>query len=81
MKSLLNPQGEIYITLPIGENPHLNNYLYEGRLQFDKQYNFIRVDRTEWRQTEWQNIAFAQHNKPFRFGNAMVIGYIQGQAR
>jgi Methyltransferase domain len=78
LKSLLNPKGEIYITLPIGENPYLDEYLREGRIQFDEQYNFIRIGRMEWRQTDWQNIAFAQHNKPFRFGNAVIVGHIHG---
>jgi len=77
MKSLLREKGEMYITLPIGENPYLDGYLQEGRIRFDKQYNFIRTSRTEWRETTYEDIAFAQLNKPFRFGNALIIGYFQ----
>jgi len=79
LKSLLKTSGEMYITLPIGENPYLDEYLRTGQLTFDKQYNFVKTSNTKWEPTTWQTIAFAQHNHPFKFGNAMIIGWIQNE--
>lgn len=77
LKAMLSKNGELYVTLPIGENAYLDKCLREGSLTFARQYNFMRVGKTEWRQAEWEQIRLAQHNKPFRFGNAVIVGIIQ----
>ena len=74
---LLSDNGRLLVTLPIGYNPHLDELLRNGDLRFDRLLAMKRISRdNRWQETNWESIAHAQYNKPYRGANGLVIGII-----
>jgi len=73
LKSLIVKGGEIYISVPIGENPFLDEYLRKDEINLEKVVSYIRIGMTKWLPTNYENVAYAKYNKPYRWGNAFVI--------
>jgi len=77
LKALLKDNGSVFISIPMGENPVLDEYLKTGKILFDQQYNFLRIGKRKWMEVTWDKIKNAKSNTPFRFANAMVLGIIK----
>jgi len=75
LKSFIVKGGEIYISVPVGENPFLDKYLRNDKINLEKIATYVRVGMTKWLPTNYENVAYARYNKPYRWGNALLILY------
>ncbi|MEE9379263.1 MAG: hypothetical protein V3V33_14665 [Candidatus Lokiarchaeia archaeon] len=78
LKSLINENGKIIITLPKGHSPMLDNLLKENRIKFSEQYFFKRISRSnKWKQVNWNKISKAVYGYPIRYSaNGIIVGFI-----
>ena len=77
LRGLLSPTGHLLITLPMGYNPHLDEFLRAGEIRFDRQLALQRISAdNRWREVTWKEIARARYNDPYRGANGLVIGII-----
>lgn len=77
LRALLSANGHLLVTLPIGYNPHLDELLRNGDLGFDRLLAMKRISRdNRWQETNWESIAQARYNSPYRGANGLVIGII-----
>lgn len=78
LKDLLSPGGKIIVTLPLGYNPEIDNFLKDGRLRFDKQYYLKRITKdNKWIETSWDNVRDVKYGEPFPYANGLLIGIIE----
>ena len=78
LKKLLNTNGKIIITVPIGYNPNLDNLLKSGKIKFDERLCLKRVSKdNRWIETDWTGIENLKFNHPFPFANGLLIGVIK----
>jgi len=81
LKSLLAPAGLLVVTIPLGQNPVLDEYLRDGRVSFDEMYYLKRISKdNRWIQVEWKDIEGSKNNYPFRAANGLVIGITKNAA-
>jgi len=90
LKSLLNKNGRIVITLPLGYNTTMDKLLNDGIIKFTEQYYLKRISKgNKWIEVqsliEVQGAKYGQSfgAKNFKFGqsygaNSLVIGIIRG---
>lgn len=77
VKSLLASGGKAVITLPLGYNPELDKLLKEKKTLFNEKYCMKRISRlNSWIEVNWDDVHEATYDKPFRFGNWLLIGVI-----
>jgi hypothetical protein len=73
LENLVKPGGQILITVPIGQNPVLDNLVHERSIEFDKQYYLKRVSRSNiWSETSEEEA----YGSPYQYGNAIMIAFI-----
>jgi len=72
--SLLAPDGVMLVTLPIGYNPEVNEFLSELNTASCKAYFFKRLGKyTEWQQTSWDQIKHVGYASPFPSANGLAV--------
>lgn len=75
LRRLLSRAGRLFVSFPLGYNPHLDEQIRRGELRFDEQRHLLRVSRdNRWREAEWAEVAGARYGDPFPCGNAIVVG-------
>jgi hypothetical protein len=75
LKACLAPGGKIVVTMPIGENPHLDRLLKEGRIAFSEKTCMKRVSRrNEWVEAPWEEVRELRYNSPFPNANGIIVG-------
>lgn len=74
LQRCLSPQGRLVVTMPLGQNPHLDRMLDEGRIPHDGLLCLRRVSRdNRWREVSWEDIRGARYGRPYRNANALVM--------
>lgn len=74
LKQLLNPGGELLITVPIGFNSFLDDFLAEQSLGFNEIHFLKRVSHTnQWQQADWDGVSGTHYNSPFNNANAIAV--------
>ena len=74
LKSLLEPDGELMITVPLGFNCFLDEFIENNALGFDQYQYLKRVNsQNEWIQSPWQDVRGSQYNAPYPNANAVVV--------
>jgi SAM-dependent methyltransferase len=73
MRNLLRPDGLIFVTLPVGFNPHVDSFIDQGRIGFREMYCLKKSNRT-WRQTSWMEVRATEYGPSG--ANAIVLGYL-----
>ncbi|HAV15426.1 MAG TPA: hypothetical protein DCX25_03785 [Candidatus Pacebacteria bacterium] len=73
---LLRPGGTLIMTLPLGYNPHLDQYLRTNTLHFDTSLFLKRTSAfNTWREVSKHVLEeHPQYNHPFQNANVIVIG-------
>jgi hypothetical protein len=57
LESLVNPGGEIHVTLPVGYNPSLDQSIDLKKLKFTQLHFFKRKSSTnDWQETVWDDV-------------------------
>ena len=77
MRAALTPDGTMLLTCPIGQNPHLDGYIQEERLDFPERHYLRRVSRdNRWEEVGLREVAGSQYHHPYRNANALFIGIV-----
>lgn len=77
LKSLVKPGGKIIITVPIGQNPVLDDLVRKRSIEFDRQYYMKRVSKSNlWIETSEEEAYCLKYGSPYRDGNAIMIAFI-----
>lgn len=77
LRRILAPGGAMLVTCPVGQNPHLDGYLRDGRLDFDVLTYLRRRNRAnEWDEVGPDGVAGVAYGAPFRNANAIAVGLV-----
>ncbi|MGB7884577.1 MAG: hypothetical protein WBL44_17790 [Nitrososphaeraceae archaeon] len=77
LKNLVMPGGQIIITVPIGQNPVLDDLVRKRSIEFDRRYYMKRVSRSNlWSETSEEEAYSSKYGSPYRYGNAIMIAFI-----
>lgn len=75
LQELVLPGGAILVTAPLGYNPHLDDYLNEGALEFAYCGYLRRITRdNRWEETSLVQAQRATSDRRFRGPNAIFVG-------
>jgi SAM-dependent methyltransferase len=75
-KSLLKPGGRLMFSIPVGHNRNLEELLFNGSIATDRLLGMKRISRlNKWKEVRPEKIRKARYNKPYRFANAILVGY------
>ncbi len=78
LKKLLNPGGEIVVTLPLGYNPEMDKLLKEGKIHFTQRYYLKRISKdNKWVETGWEDVCGVGYGNPYPGATAIIIGIIK----
>jgi len=78
MLKLLNRNGKVIITIPLGWNPYLDKLLEEKRIKFYNRICLKRVSQNNlWKEVKWNNIKNSKYNVPFPAANGLLILFIR----
>lgn len=81
LRQLLAPGGVLLVTLPMGWNPHVDDFVRTSSFPFDQVRYLKRVSRlNRWRQTPAAELNGARYNVPFPAANVVVVGTATGPA-
>lgn len=81
LRNSLAPGGKLVVTMPIGHNSKLDNYLETGKLKFTENYYLKRISKNNcWKEL---NTGFynAKLDFPFPFANLIFIGVYQNKVK
>lgn len=74
----LAPGGTLVVTMPLGYNRYVDEYLRVGRFPFSVSRFMKRVStRNEWVEVLRREVTDAVYGYPFFFANAIVVGVYQ----
>lgn len=73
LKSMLAPGGLMWITLPVGYNPHLDEQLRAGRYGFTRTRALVRSRRNTWRQVPLAEVWTAEYDRLTYTAHGLVI--------
>lgn len=77
LKKLAKPGGQIMITVPIGQNPVLDDLVRKRSIEFDKQYYMKRVSRSNiWTETSEEEAYCSKYGSTYQYANAIMIAII-----
>lgn len=74
LRNHLREGGELYVTLPLGYNPAVDQHLLRGSSGFDQIDYLIREGFTKWRQCGQEEAHQRQYGQPYPCANALAIG-------
>jgi hypothetical protein len=78
ISNCLAPAGRLIVTLPLGYNTALDEYLQKGQLQFSEVLFMKRIaSDCAWTEVTYDKVIGARYNQPFPFANAIMIGIYQ----
>ena len=80
LKRCLAPGGKLFLTIPLGYNPPLEEQLADNRLGLTGIDCLVRVGDLEWRQVPWGSQGPRPYGTPFPCANAVVIGIYEAPA-
>jgi hypothetical protein len=74
MISLLNPEGVLIATMPLGYNPTIDQMLSKGKIGFDETHFIRRVSRTNnWEETDLNTAKKYPYNLKYPCANAVAF--------
>ncbi|AXV39029.1 cyclopropane-fatty-acyl-phospholipid synthase family protein [Methanobacterium sp. BAmetb5] len=74
LKNHLTEGGTLVVTVPIGGNPHLDNYLKNGQIKFTEKYYLKRISKYNKWVEFGSNFIPASYGSPYPLANALFIG-------
>lgn len=74
LRNHLREGGELYVTLPLGYNPAVDQHLLGGSSGFDQVDYLVREGVTKWRQCAQEEAHQRQYGQPYPCANALAIG-------
>jgi SAM-dependent methyltransferase len=78
LRNHLAPEGEILLTIPFGYNPHLDELVKAGWLEFNKCAYMKRVSLdNKWVEASWEEVEGSTYDEPYPHANAILVGVIR----
>jgi hypothetical protein len=79
IRTFVRDGGSILLTCPLGQNPHLDEYLRAGEIDFPVQRYFRRVSAdNRWEESTAADVRGSQYGIPYRNANAIFVGVVPG---
>lgn len=75
MKKMLDINGKIVVTIPMGQNKFLDAYLYRNIIKWNEIYAFKRISRERWIEVSWDDIE-SNYDHPYGNANELFVGVI-----
>lgn len=72
MSSLLEPDGQMLVTFPVGYNSDLDRDLFAGNLIGQTDF-LLRLSTTSWRQASASEVINCNYGSPYRAANAIAV--------
>jgi hypothetical protein len=77
-KKCLTHNGEMWVTFPVGYNPHLDQMIDAGKIAFTKLLCMKRISADNaWVEAKWRDVSNAQYDNPFISANGLAVGYFK----
>ncbi|MFA6008075.1 MAG: glycosyltransferase [Candidatus Shapirobacteria bacterium] len=75
VKKVLNPDGHMIITLPLGFNKYLDLFLKNNPDFFSETYFLKRISKdNKWTQCLYEEVKNCSYGEPFEAANAIMVG-------
>ncbi|MBI5459109.1 MAG: hypothetical protein HY987_05195 [Methanobacterium sp.] len=74
LKNCLAPGGKLIVTIPIGGNPHLDNFLKTGKINFTENYYLKRISQSNRWVELGSDFIEASYGSPYPLANALFVG-------
>jgi hypothetical protein len=71
-RALLDANGRLVVTVPIGYNPELDHMLQNGELPFEQEFYLRRTQRTRWEPCGKTEALDCHYREPFPYANAIL---------
>jgi hypothetical protein len=76
LRGLLAPGGRLVVTIPLGYNPEMDQFLRAGRIPLSERYCLRRpASGKRWEEASWEDTQQAQYDQ--NCANGLVIGVIE----
>lgn len=80
MRRMLAPGGPMLVTAALGQNPHLDGYVRDGRLEFPVQAFLKRISNdNRWVEITSREAAGATYDRPYKAGNVIFVGIVPAE--
>ncbi len=77
LKDCLVNGGTLVVTMPIGANPHLDNYLKTGRIKFTENYYLKRISKDNRWVELGSDFIKGNYSSPYPLANVLFVGIYQ----
>ncbi len=77
LKTLLNHQGIIIFTVPLGHNPYLDELIKTQKLNVQNQFFLKRISKNKWVESDWDGVKNSKYGFPYSQGNAIMLGIVR----
>ena len=78
LRELLTPGGRALVTVPLGQNPHLDRLIRERRSGFDSTRFMMRTSESNrWKQVEMEQLEGVRYGHPYPWANGLMIGMLE----
>lgn len=75
IKQMLNPNGTIIATMPLGFNNYLDSLIESQESGFSEVYFLRRISKdNKWRQVSYPEVKGTKYSNPYPCANSVVIG-------
>ncbi|MDP8248635.1 MAG: methyltransferase domain-containing protein [Candidatus Tritonobacter lacicola] len=75
MENLLNPGGEMLVTVPLGYNSDIDNLINEKKLNFTKSYFLKKISKdNKWQEVAYEKVKDPKYDFKFSRANEIFIG-------
>jgi SAM-dependent methyltransferase len=81
MKRALRPGGAMLVTIPLGQNPHIDRLVHNERFDLPVRTYLRRVNKgNDWREVERHEVEGARWGTPFHGTNALFVAMTHGSS-
>jgi hypothetical protein len=74
LKSLLNYEGEMVVTMPLGYNFAMEELIKQGEIKFTELYYLKRTSLSRWVEVRYEDIRSVKYGHPYPSANGLLIG-------
>jgi len=76
LKTLLADGGELFMTIGLGQNNDLDQFIIDGKIKFNKKFYMKRPENFVWIETDENIMSNRLYNSPYCSANQLFIGII-----
>lgn len=79
-RDILDKDGLLIITVPIGYNSYLDNEIKKGSLPYAERFFFKRINKlNDWMESSFDEVMDLQYGKPYPWANAIMVGIFKSK--